>query len=83
MSVPVVQRLVAVLWPSFLVAGIATILLFATFDPHDLMDAIGLSDVGRMAVYSLGFFLIWVIAFTSSSLTVYFLRPVDSLNPEP
>ncbi len=83
MSVPVVQRVVAVLWPSFLVAGAATILFFATFDPHDLMDSIGVAYVSRMTVYSVGFFVIWMIALLSSLLTVYFMRPVDSPRRKP
>jgi len=80
-SVPLVQRVVAVLWSSFLVAGVATILVFATFDPHDLTDPLGFSDVSRMTVYSIGFFLIWIVALLSSLLTVYFMRPVGSVNP--
>ena len=32
-SIPVIQRVVAVLWPSFITAGISTILFFTAFDP--------------------------------------------------
>ncbi|MBT6731519.1 MAG: hypothetical protein HOA79_00805, partial [Acidiferrobacteraceae bacterium] len=37
MAVPVMQRVIAVLWPSFFMAGAATIIFFAIFDPYELL----------------------------------------------
>ncbi len=33
MQIPLIQRVTAVLWPSFLCAGAATVLFFTAFDP--------------------------------------------------
>lgn len=59
-----------VLWPSFLMAGVATMLLFALVDPGELhlagVQALGLS---REAIYSLGFFCFWVIIAVACGLT--------------
>ena len=32
-EIPTIQKVIAVLWPSFLVAGIETIVFFTIFDP--------------------------------------------------
>jgi hypothetical protein len=70
------QLAIAVLWPSFLTAGVATILFFAAFDPLDLIGSAG-AAVGdlRLGVYTVGFFLFWLLTAASSLLTCYFQRP--------
>jgi len=75
MSVPRIQRYVAVLWPSFIAAAAATAVLVLVFDPVALMTALGDVEVGRLGVYTTAFFAFWVLAATSSLLTAYFLRP--------
>jgi hypothetical protein len=65
------RRIAAVLWPSFLVAGMAEMFLFSAFDPHDL-DYFGVPlELGRSAVYSLGFLLLWAFTALSSALTAW------------
>ncbi|WP_018232506.1 hypothetical protein [Thioalkalivibrio thiocyanodenitrificans] len=73
---PLVQRAIAVLWPSFLVAGVATVLLFTWVDPAELSQCLdGMPAVTRMEAYSVGFFILWLFAATASALTCYFGRP--------
>ncbi len=74
------QTVSAVLWPSFLMAGLATVLFFTFFDPHDLAAATGLEGISRMDAYSIGFFLFWVLTALSSLGTRYFLKPCESVN---
>ncbi len=74
------RRLIYILWPSFIVAGIAEAVFFTLFDPMDLRlfgRDLGLS---RLAVYSLGFFAFWAFAAGSSALTCFFQRSADELN---
>ncbi len=69
------QAIAAVLWPSFLVAAMATMLFFAFVDPADLQDAMSLPLANtRMAGYGLGFFFFWLITGIASALSVYLLR---------
>lgn len=69
---PTIQKFIAVLWPSFLVAGVETIVFFTIFDPLNVfMDY----DVTRLAAYSIGFFLFWGFTILPSILTLYFARP--------
>jgi len=63
-----VRKALAVLWPSFLFAGLGTIFLFALLDPVDLRF-VGPLELGRNTGYTLGFFFFWAIAAGSSWLT--------------
>ena len=73
---PTLQRLIAVLWPSFLTAGVATVLVFTAFDPQELAQSKGYGEsVSRVGAYSVGFFLLWLLTLASSALTCYFQRP--------
>ena len=63
------HKLIWILWPSFLVAGVAEAVFFTFFDPGELIVFGDALAAGRMAVYSIGFFLFWLITATSSALT--------------
>ncbi len=78
-GIPVIQRIIAVLWPSFLTAGIATGLFFTVFDPEELLALTGHTTVNRMGAYSIGFFLFWLLTAISCTLTCYFQRPCDQI----
>ncbi len=78
-DIPVIQRIVAIFWPSFVTSGIATGLFFTAFDPIDLMMISGQVDLSRMAVYSIGFFLFWLLTATTCGLTYYFQTPCDRI----
>lgn len=72
------HRLMWILWPAFLVAGIADGIIFSLFDPHDMHLFGEPVELSRTAIYSIGFFLFWAFAAASSALTCYLQRsPVD------
>ncbi|MEQ1879626.1 MAG: hypothetical protein ABL878_01495 [Burkholderiales bacterium] len=60
---------IEILWPSFLVAGVAEAIFFTFFDPMELHLLGEPIEVGRTAVYSIGFFGFWLVAAASSGLT--------------
>jgi hypothetical protein len=72
------QRILWVLWPSFLVAAAAELLVFSVIDPADL-HVFGVPvDAGRMPVYTIGFFFFWAIGAAAAALTVFLRRsPVE------
>ena len=83
-SLPAVQRVSAVLWPSFLLAGTATVVFFALIDPLVMLDCQGAPPLSRTGAYSLGFFLFWLLTAAASACTAYFLgtripprKPID------
>jgi uncharacterized membrane protein YcfT len=74
------QRMMWILWPSFLMAGVLEILVFAMVDPHDLRW-FGLSlDIPRQAVYTIGFFVLWMGAAASSALTILLALSSTEIN---
>lgn len=73
-DIPKCQKIISILWPSFLTAGVATVLFFATFDPVTLLQETRFADSSRLAAYSTGFFLFWLLTFSSCALTCYFRR---------
>ena len=78
-EIPRVQKCVAVFWPPFLTAGIATILFFAVFDPKEMLACAGLPGLSRIGAYSIGFFFFWVVSSGSCALALYFAKPCPSL----
>ena len=79
-DLPMVQRIVSILWPSFLTAGVATILFFTAFDPQLIMAVSGYGDISRLGGYTMGFFIFWILTSTSCALTCFFQRPCDTPN---
>ena len=77
------QRIIWVLWPSFIVGGIAEAVFFTLFDPSDLAVFGGAHGLSRTAVYSLGFFLFWLLAAASSALTCFLQQGSDLVNRRP
>ncbi len=74
------QRIIWILWPSFIVAGVAEAVFFTLFDPSDLAIFGESLELSRMAVYSLGFFLFWLFAAASSAFTCFLQRGSDEVN---
>ncbi len=74
-GVPTIQRVGAVLWPSFFAAGVATMVFFAFVDPVEL-GTITFPQVmvSRELGYTLGFFMFWACTFSSSLFTSILLR---------
>jgi hypothetical protein len=70
--IPGIQKCIAVLWPSFLTAVVATGVFFSAFDPDDLFPFGADQEVSRLGVYSIGFLLFWLITAASGIGTLYF-----------
>lgn len=71
-EIPKTQKCIAVLWPSFLVAIVATGLFFSAFDPADLYPFGEDTEVSRLGIYSIGFLFFWLISTISGIGTLYF-----------
>jgi len=74
------KRLIPILWPSFLVAGVADILFTTLFDPLEILYRGEPLIEQRIAAYTIGFFVFWLLGIASSSLTCYFQRSADEIN---
>jgi len=74
------QRLMWIVWPAFLLAGVMEILVFAMVDPHDLHWFGQALNLPRQAVYTISFFAFWIITAASSTLTVLLAMPSAEVN---
>jgi hypothetical protein len=74
------QRIVWILWPSFIVGGVATAVFFTLFDPNELELFGARLGASRLAVYSVGFFVFWLLAAASSAMTCFFQRSSADIN---
>lgn len=67
---------ILVLWPSFLVAGVAVSLFFTLINPRELYLFGEVVEFSAIATYSIGFFGFWLLCASSSLLTLYLVgRP--------
>jgi hypothetical protein len=66
------QKCIAVLWPSFMVAVVATGAFFSAFDPHDLLPFDTDLNISPLGIYTIGFFIFWLITAVSGLGTLYF-----------
>ena len=64
------RSVMLILWPSFLMAGVASAFVFALIDPLDVA-VFGYFRPERDVLYAVGFFFFWLIAALSSLLTLY------------
>lgn len=78
--IPAIQKVISVLWPSFITAGIATSLFFTAFDPVQMVANEGYGEISRLGGYTIGFFLFWLLTSSSCALTCYFQRPCEQHN---
>lgn len=74
------QKLIQVLWPSFIVAGVAEILFFTVIDPQELYLFGQPVHLSRLATYSIGFFGFWLVCAASSMTTCFFQRTAAEIN---
>ena len=74
------RRLMWIVWPAFLVAGVAEILFFSLFDPFELHFFGEALDMPREGIYTMGFFGFWGLGIASSALTM-FLEHSPSRSP--
>lgn len=69
------RDLAAIIWPSFLVASVATMLLFAFVDPAAVGDRLPHQLLtSRLSAYSAGFFFLWLTCIASAALSLYLVR---------
>jgi hypothetical protein len=69
------RRVMSVIWPAFLTAGMAEGVFFSLFDPLELQVFGAPLALSREAFYTLGFFWFWGLGIASSVLTIFLWHP--------
>jgi hypothetical protein len=75
------QRLMWILWPSFLVAAAMVGVFFSAFDPHELHWFGHPLEISRLGVYTVSFFLFWIMGAVCGAGTI-FLSSTRGTPPE-
>lgn len=73
-------KLIQVLWPSFLVAGVAEVVFFTLIAPQELYLFGQPVYFSPIATYSIGFFGFWLVCAGSSLATLFFQRTAAEIN---
>jgi hypothetical protein len=72
------RLLIWILWPSFLIAGMAEGLLFTVVHPQDILFYGHHPDISDEGIYTIGFLMIWTFCAVSSALTAYILPGIEA-----
>lgn len=74
---------VGILWPSFIVACAMEMLVFGLIDPVCPSCGTEMTSLSRQGVYTLAFFVLWLMAAASSACTMLLVAPPVSDETEP
>lgn len=78
-----IQQWGAIAWPSFVAAGLASMVFFAFVDPLRLREiSFPGRSISRELGYTMGFFMLWGVTAAASTLTWYLLRPLPAADDE-
>lgn len=77
------RRLMWIIWPAFLAAGVMEMLVFAVFDPQDMLWLGQSIELSRTAIYTLAFFIFWAVFVVAGYLTVLLSTPSAEINAQP
>lgn len=77
------RRLMWIVWPAFLAAGVMEMLVFAAFDPHDMLWLGQGIELSRTAIYTLAFFAFWAVFVAAGYLTVLLSISAAEVNAQP
>jgi hypothetical protein len=77
------QRLMWIIWPAFIVAGLLEVLVFAMVDPQDLHWFGEPLEWSRRAIYTLAFFAFWAVAMLASGLATLLAMQPSEVNRTP
>ena len=75
------KRLMWILWPSFIAAGIGVGIIFTLIDPMELVVLGDRVNASRTTIYSLGFFVLWAITALASAMSCFLAAAIDARNP--
>lgn len=72
-KIPGPFQFITVLWLSFLLAVAPTGILFSIIDPLVIIECLAVPEASRLAVYSIGFLVFWLLCACSGLLCAFYL----------
>lgn len=77
------KRLMWIIWPAFLMAGVIEILVFSMIDPEDMHWFGHQLEFSRQGIYTVSFFAFWVITSMGGALTAVLALSPSEVNQLP
>ena len=77
------KKMMWILWPSFIAAGIGVGIIFTLIDPMELVVLGDRVHASRTTIYSLGFFVLWAVAAMASAMSCFLSMGVEGKLPAP
>ena len=74
------QKLMWIVWPAFMGACVLELVVFAFVDPHDVQWSGHTLGLSRQGVYTVSFFVFWLISMASSALTAVLGKSPEEVN---
>jgi hypothetical protein len=74
------QRLMWIVWPAFLMAGVLEVLVFGMVDPQDVHWFGAPLEWSRQAIYTTAFFIFWSVTTLSGCLTALLAMSTYEVN---
>ena len=71
------RRLMWSAWPAFLGASVLEVLIFSAVDPLSLQWLDHATNGSRQGVYTVAFFIFWLVFMATGLLTVFLAQPTE------
>ncbi len=78
----VLRHAALILWPSFLAACLLEALVFALVDPGEVHWFGQMPQPSRQSVYSVAFFLFWLITMACSGMVLWLARTEQNIHAQ-
>jgi hypothetical protein len=78
----VLRHAALIMWPSFLAACLLEALVFALVDPGEIHWFGQMPQPSRQSVYSVAFFLFWLITMACSGMVLWLARTEQKINAQ-
>ena len=78
----VLRHAALIMWPSFLAACLLEALVFALVDPGDVHWFGQMPQPSRQSVYSVAFFLFWLITMACSGMVLWLARTEQNIHAQ-
>ena len=78
----VLRQCVLILWPAFLAACLIEALVFSLIDPGEIHWPGQMPQPSRQSVYSVAFFLFWVITAACNAMVLWLSKSERRVNAE-
>lgn len=74
------QRWMWIMWPAFMAASVIEMLVFAAFDPLDMLWLSPGDAVSRTGICTMAFFVFWLVLMVAGYVTLMLSMPNTHFN---